>query len=248
MGDTSQDSNKGSDAVSVYLPNGLQSSSSQSSQNKSYQRNATETTYGVGKTHTSEYYKTGIIERISIAVTMNANAMPSNMSEKELKYQIAKAASPKVSPDDVSIAYAETIDPYLASDRPVNLPVPASSGNPWWLAIALLMIGLVVGFVFVHKKLKDSSSEQEEELKQLKAKTTEQEKQIENVNLKAAELIEKQTILTQELLEQQKQLQLEKKQDVDTSLDEVLEEVTSDIQSSDSEKTLKELKSWIEKS
>ncbi len=248
LGDTSQDSNKGSDAVSVYLPNGLQSSSSQSSQNKSYQRNATETTYGVGKTHTSEYYKTGIIERISIAVTMNANAMPSNMSEKELKYQIAKAASPKVSPDDVSIAYAETIDPYLASDRPVNLPVPASSGNPWWLAIALLMIGLVVGFVFVHKKLKDSSSEQEEELKQLKAKTTEQEKQIENVNLKAAELIEKQTILTQELLEQQKQLQLEKKQDVDTSLDEVLEEVTSDIQSSDSEKTLKELKSWIEKS
>ncbi len=248
LGDNSQDSNKGTDAVSVYLPNGLQTSSSNSTQNKSYQRNATETTYGVGKTHTTEYYKTGIIERISIAVTMNADAMPSNMTEKELKYQIAKAASPKVSPDDVSIAYAETIDPYLASDRPVNLPVPASSGNPWWLAIVLLISGLFVGFVFVHKKLKDSSSEQEEELKKLKQITNEQERQIEDVNLKAAELIEKQTILTQELLEQQKQLQLEKKAEVETSLEEVLDEVSSDIQSGDSEKTLKGLKSWIEKS
>ncbi len=251
LGDNSQDSNKGSDAVSVYLPNGLQTSSSSSTQNKNYSRNATETTYGVGKTHTTEYYKTGIIEKISIAVTMNADAMPTNMTEKELKYQIAKAASPKVSPDDVSIAYAETIDPYLAADRPVNLPVPASSGNPWWLAVALIIIGLFVGFVFVHKKLQDSSYEQEEELKKLKIKSNEQEQQIVDVNLKAAELIEKQTILTQELLEQQKQLQIEKMRDrsnSNNSLDDVIEEVSSDIQRGDSEKTLKELKSWIEKS
>ena len=248
LGDNSEDSSRGSDAVSVYLPNGLQNSSSTSSQNKSYERTATETTFGVGKTHTTEYYKTGIIEKISIAVTMNANAMPANMTEQELKYQIAKAASPKVTPDDVSIAYAETIDPYLAADRPVNLPVPAPSGNPWWLAIVLLLFGLFVGFVFVHKKLKDSTYEQEEELKILKQKTTEQEKQIVDVNLKAAELIEKQTILTQELLEHQKQLQLEKKKEADTSLDEIIEEVSSDIAKSDSDKTLKELKSWIEKS
>jgi uncharacterized membrane-anchored protein YhcB (DUF1043 family) len=148
----------------------------------------------------------------------------------------------------LQVAFAETIDPYLASDRPVNLPTVESSGNPWWLAIVLLIAGLIVGFVFVHKKLKDSALEQEEELKKLKQKTTEQEKQIVDVNLKAAELIEKQTILTQELLEQQKQLQIEKKQDNGVSLDEVLEEVSSDIAQSDSAKTLKELKSWIEKS
>ena len=68
-----------------------------------------------------------------------------------------------------------------------------------------------------------------------------------DVNLKAAELIEKQTILTQELLEHQKQLQLEKKKESDISLDEVAEEVSSDIEYGDSEKTLKELKNWIEK-
>ncbi|MCD7780514.1 MAG: hypothetical protein LUH05_07580 [Candidatus Gastranaerophilales bacterium] len=248
LGDTSEDTNKGSDAVSVYLPNGLQNSSSSSSQNKNYSRTATESTYGVGKTHKSEYYNTGIIEKISIAVTMNADAMPPNMTLDELKDLIANAASPKVNAADVSIAFSETIDPYLASDRPVNLPVPDASGNPWWLALVLIVAGLFVGFIFVHKKLKDSSSEQEEELKKLKEKTSQQEKQIVDVNLKAAELIEKQTILTQELLEHQKQLQIEKKQEPDTSLEEAIEEISSDIANSDSEKTLKGLKSWIEKS
>ncbi len=248
LGDTSEDTSKGSDAVSVYLPNGLQNSSSSSSQNKNYSRTATESTYGVGKTHTSKYYSTGIIEKISIAVTMNADAMPPNMTMEELKELIANAASPKVSAQDVSIAFSESIDPYLASDRPVNLPVPDASGNPWWLAVVLILAGLFVGFVFVHKKLKDSSSEQEEELKKLKEKTTQQEKQIVDVNLKAAELIEKQTILTQELLEHQKQLQIEKKQEPDTSLEDAIEEISSDIEHADSEKTLKELKNWIENS
>ncbi len=247
LGDTSQDSSKGSDAVSVYLPNGLQNSSSTSTQDKKYERVATEETYGVSKKHISEYYKSGIIEKISVALTMNADAMPPNMSIDEIKAFIANAAGSKVSMNDVSVAFAETIDPYLASDRPVNLPVPEASGNPWWLAIVLLIAGLVVGFVFVHKKLKDSSSQQEEELKKLQQKTNEQEKQIVDVNLKAAELIEKQTILTQELLEHQKQMQIEKKKEPEVSLDEVIEEVSSDITYADSEKTMKELKSWIEK-
>ena len=249
LGDTSEDTSKGSDAVSIYLPNGLQNSSSTSSQNKNYERTATETSYGVGKTHTSKYYKTGIIEKISIAVTMNADAMPPNLSEMELKEQIARAASPKVSAADVSIAYAETIDPYLASDRPVNLPKPDASGNPWWLALVILVVGLFIGFIFVHKKLKDSSADQEETLKQLQMRASEQEKQLVDVNLKAAELIEKQTILTQELLAQQKQLQIERKKNQPTyNLDEIVEEVSSDITQADRERTKQELRSWIERS
>ena len=76
----------------------------------------------------------------------------------------------------------------------------------------------------------------------------EQEKKIVDVNLKAAELIEKQTILTQELLAQQKQLQIERKKQPQDSLDEVIDELTSDISQSDKDKTSKELKSWIERS
>ena len=235
-------------SISVYLPNGLQNTASSSSQNKNYERTATEVTYGVGKTHRTKLMKAGTIQKISIAATIDANAMPANMTEKEVKTLIAHAASPNLTADDVSIAYVETIDPYLAADRPVNLPVPAASGNPWWLALVLIIGGLVIGFVFVHKKLKDSSSDQADELKQLKEKAKEQEKQIADVNLKAAELIEKQTILTQELLEQQKQMQIENKPENDVSLDETIDDISSDIVYADSDKTLKELKSWIEKS
>ena len=60
--------------------------------------------------------------------------------------------------------------------------------------------------------------------------------------------MEKQSILAEELLAQQKQLQIEKKEDDSVSLEEVVEEVSNDIENSDKEKTLKELKSWIEKS
>ena len=248
LGDNSQDSSRGTDAVSVYLPNGLQSSSANSSQNRNYERTATETSYGVGKIHTSKYYETGIIEKVSIAVTLNADSMPPNMSERELKEQIARSASPKVTADDVSIAYTETVDPYLSSDRPVNLPKPDETGNPWWIAIVVVVVGLFIGFLFVNRKLQDASFEQDEALKQLQRKTEDQEKQLVDVNLKAAELIEKQTILTQELIEQQKQLQIERKRHPKGNLDEIVKEVSSDIQSADSDKTLQELKSWIERS
>ena len=248
LGDNAQDSSRGSDAVSVYLPLTLQSSTANSSQNRNYERTAKETNYGVGKVHTSKYYETGIIEKVSIAVTLNADSMPPNMSELELKQQIARSASPKVSADDVSIAYSETVDPYLSSDRPVNLPKPDESGNPWWIAIVVVVVGLLIGFFFVNRKLQDASFEQDEQLKQLQRKTEDQEKQIVDVNLKAAELIQKQTILTQELIEQQKQLQIERKRQPNGNLDEIIQEVSSDIQSADNEKTLQELKSWIERS
>lgn len=251
LGNNAEDTNRGSDAVSVLLPNGLANASSSSSQTQSYERIASEVSNGVGKTHTTQYVKAGIIEKISIAVTLNSGAMPPNMSLEDFKYQIAKAASPDISVTDVSVAFAESIDPFLDPERPVNLPMPESSGNPWWLAIALLVIGLIVGFIFVHKKLNITASEQEEELKRLQAKTIEQEKQINDVNLKAAELIEKQTILTQELLEHQKQLQLERKKPIeseDISLDDVLNEITEEFSYSDNNKTAQELKSWIEKS
>ena len=248
LGDNAQDSSRGSDAVSVYLPLTLQSSTANSSQNRNYERTAKETNYGVGKVHTSKYYETGIIEKVSIAVTLNADSMPPNMSELELKQQIARSASPKVSADDVSIAYSETVDPYLSSDRPLNLPKPDESGNPWWIAIVVVVVGLLIGFFFVNRKLQDASFEQDEQLKQLQRKTEDQEKQIVDVNLKAAELIQKQTILTQELIEQQKQLQIERKRQPNDNLDEIIQEVSSDIQSADNEKTLQELKSWIERS
>ena len=55
---------------------------------------------------------------------------------------------------------------------------------------------------------------------------------------------------TQELLEHQKQLQIEKKQPIATevSVGDVLNEITEDLAYADKDKTMQELKSWVEKS
>lgn len=248
LGDSTQDSNKGLNAVSVYLPNGLPAAGSDSSQNRSYSRIAKETQYGVSKTQINEYIKPGIIEEISIAVTIDEAAIPANISELELKSLIARAASPKVNADNVSIAYSDSIEPYLASDRPVNLPVKDETGNPWWIAIVLLVGGLIFGFIFISKKLKAAAIKQKQELEMLKAKTQEQEKQLRDVNLKAAELIERQAIMQQGLIEQQNQNQITQNPNAIEDLKSTINDVSSDIAFAEDEEVIEQLKSWIEKS
>jgi flagellar M-ring protein FliF len=276
LGDKSQDSNAGLNAVSVYLPNGLPASGSDSSQNRNYSRTARETQYGVTKTQISEYSKTGTVEEITIAVTIEASAMPANMTMDELKEQVAHAASPKVNPDNVSIAFSDSIEPYLASDKSVNLAKPDESGNPWWITVVLVLLILLIGFKVVSKKLREKSEKQEEEVEALRKKAAAQEKQLNDVNLKAAQLIEKQQQIAKGLLEQQaisKQVvqqitnqqtamaaqpqQVQQQQQPqpqqqeaqeNANLDEMIDDVSSDLNQSNIEELSEQVKSWIERS
>ena len=250
LGDSSSDKNSGSGAVSVYVPEGVPTSSSSSSQDRKYSRSAQETQYGVSKSQTSEYIKQGIIEDITIAVTLEASAKPTNISEEELKNIIAKAASPKVNPDNVSIAYSQAIQPYLSGDKAVNLPKPDESGNPWWVAIVLLVGGLIFGFIFVSRRLRATSQRQKEELDKLREKSEAQDKQIMDVNLKAAELTEKQDIISQQLIEQNKKRQLERRNSdlAAMQISETLEDISDDITYSDEAETIEKIKNWIERS
>ena len=263
LGDRTQDSNAGLNAVSVYLPNGLPASGSDSSQNRNYTRTARETQYGISKSQTTEYSKTGSVEEISIAVTIESSAMPSNMTTDELKAQVARSASPKVSIDNVSIAFSDSIEPYLAGDKPVNLPKPDESGNPWWLTIALVIILLTAGYTYLSKKLKEKAEKQQEEVDALRKKTADQEKQLNDVNLKASQLIEKQQQMAQGLMEQQALSQQfvqqisnqqqapaipqQPKQAVN-ELEDVLDDVRSDLSVADVDELGDQVKSWLERS
>ena len=264
LGDKTRDSNSGLNAVSIYLPNGLPAAGSDSSQNRNYNRTARETQYGVSKTQINEYSKTGVIEDISIAVTIESSAMPANVTLQELKELIAGAASPKVSAENVSIAYADSIEPYLASDKPVNLPKPDESGNPWWLTVVLVVLGLIFGFVVVSKKLKEKSEKQQKEVEDLRQKAAAQEKQLRDVNLKASQLSEKAAQIAQGLMEQQalsQQVvaqisnqqqaaipQQQVQQQTNEDLQDVIEDVTADMNLTDTEELTEQVKSWIEKS
>lgn len=244
LGDQTTDVNKNTNAVSVYLPNGLPAGSSDSSQNRSYQRTARETQYGVTKVQTNEYISPGAIEEISIAVTLEKDALPVELTLEELKELVAHAASPKASPDNVTIAFADSIDPFMAGDKNVKAPIKAEHGNPWWLAIALLAFGLFIGHRALTQKIRAAKEAQEEELNRLRAQNEAQEKQIKDLSVNAADMIEKQSQLQQGLLEQQRRPAA-----IPTSgaeIREALRELKREIDGTDENEAGERIRSWIE--
>lgn len=244
LGDQTSDSNKNISAVSVYLPNGLAQGGSDSSQNRSYSRSATETQYGVTKTQTNEYIKPGVVEEISVAVTLEKSAIPANTTLEELKELIAHAASPKVDPENVSIAFSDSTDPYLAADRPVNLPKPDETGNPWWLTIALSGAGLLILFKVVSDKVKQVQEANRREVEQLRQKTAEQDRQLSDISSRAAQLTERQSELAQNLLEQQQREYLP--QQDEGQLIDSLANISAEMSDLDEEEAAEKIKSWIE--
>lgn len=244
LGDQTTDSNKNVNAVSVYLPNGLPNGASDSSQNRNYSRTARETQYGVTKTQTNEYIKPGVVEEISIAVTLDKNSLPANTTLEELKDLIAKAASPKVLAENVSIAFSDSADPYLVSDRPANLPKPDETGNPWWIAIALSAIGLIIVFRAVSNKVKAAEEANRREVEMLRQKTAQQEQQLSDINNRAAQLTERQSELAQGLLEQQQREYIA--QQSPEQLMDTLSNLSAELSDADDEEAGEKIKSWIE--
>ncbi len=241
LGDKTQDQSRGINAVSVYLPNGLPTGGSDSSQNRNYSRQATETQYGVTKTQTNEYIKPGIIEDVSIAVTLDRNNLPSDTTIEELKELIARAASPKVTADSVSIAFTNSNDPYLTPERQQNLPKVDESGNPWWLALLLSALGLIIIFKAISAKVKRVREENEIEVEALRQKALEQERQLNDINSRASQLTQRQSELAQDLINsQQQRVQLPQFDEnlLLDSLDSISNEITEDAADN--------IKSWIE--
>ena len=245
LGDQTADSNKNTNAVSVYLPNGLPGGGADSSQNRNYSRTAKETQYGVSKIQTNEYMSPGTIEDISIAVTLDKAALPPDISIEELKELIAHAASPKASPENVSIAFNDSNDPYLASDNPEKLPKPEETGNPWWLAVALVGLSLIIGHRFISKRLQAMRDQHEGELGVLRERAMQQERQIQDVSQRAADLLAQQDQMKQNLLEEINTRAIPQNVDI-TPLKDALAELREEFETFDEDEGAEKIKSWIE--
>ncbi len=256
LGDESTDNSMGSgkaNAVSVYLPSGLaavpgsSNQASASSQNRNYSRRARETQYGVTKTQVNEYQKAGIIEEISIAVTLEKNAVPAETTIEELKELIARAASPKVDPANVTIALSESIEPYLATDKGETLPQKEETGNPWWLILAMVGVCLASGYVVISSKVKATQMAQQQDMQALISKTSEQDSQLNDINMKTAELIERQMQLQQEQLAiAQQQREMLVPQIPSSVVEDAIAAIHNDMEQLDPEETGEKIKSWIE--
>ena len=248
LGDQTSDASSGTGAVSVYLPNGLNAagSNTSSNQNRNYSRTASETQYGVSKTQTNEYIAPGVVEEISIAVTLDRNALPTNVTMNELKELIAKAANPKVSSDDVSIAFKDSTEPNLIDDKTSNLPKAEETGNPWWLTVALSGAGILLALMILSGKVRSSASLNREELEMIRQQAEQQNMQLSNINEQTAQLASRQSELAQGLLEQQNRTVAISQQQPDTqALANALNNLSNELSNEEDEAPDK-IKSWIE--
>ena len=170
--------------------------------------------------------------------------MPVELTLEELKELVAHAASPKANPDNVTIAFADSLDPFMASDKNLKAPIKASHGNPWWLAIVLMFFGLLFGHNLLTNRIKAAKAAQEDELARLKEQNELQEKQIKDLSVNAANLIQKQSQLQQGLIEQQN-----KPAALPTSAAEIreaLRELKREFEGTDDAETGERIRSWIE--
>lgn len=242
LGDKTRDQSQGVNAVSVYLPNGLPNSGNSASQDRSYSRQATETQYGVTKTQTNEYIKPGVVEDISIAVTLDRNSIPADTTLEELKDLIARAASPKVTAANVSIAFSNSNDPYLSPDKQQNLPRVDDTGNPWWLALVITAIGILITFKAVSNKVKQLREQNEMEVEELRRRALEQERQLNDINSRASQLTQRQSELAQDLLNQRQN----NLQQIPVFDERLLTESLDAISDQLGEENADSIKSWIE--
>lgn len=267
LGDSATDSAQGS-PVSTYLPYGAGAmpTGNGSYQDRNYTRKANEVEYGVSKTHVSEFRKAGVIEEISVAVSIEESAMPPTVSISELKELIAHAASPVVNPENVSIAFINSESDILASEKLNQLPHPEESGNPWWVVGLMLLVGMGFGLKHISTRVRLEAQKQQEDVMMLKEKALKQDKQLQDVNTKATELIQRQAQMAQNLLEQEhmhslqiQQLQHEAsmasaKRNPDGleeikatgNLIETLNELSMDFNEVDETEAVDELKKWID--
>lgn len=105
-----------------FLPNSMTSNANvnASNPNKDYLRNGVEVTYNNSKRQWVETSPVGMVEDITIAVTIDANHFPSETNLSDLQTLIARSASPKVRPENVSI---------VKTNMESSLPLSGSAGG-----------------------------------------------------------------------------------------------------------------------
>ncbi len=240
LGDQSQDKNRLSSAVSSYLPGGLPMAPD-SSQKRNYTRSALEYKYGVGKTQFAESFMPGMLEEISIAVTIHKSSFPSNISMREMKELIAMSASPKAKAENVEIVLANIAPPILASERGNQLPEPETSGNPWWTVAILLGAGLFIGLFVIAGRAKRIAAQHQREIDQLVQQSQHQNNKLQEANDRAAKLQEMQNQLKQQVEAAPKQ------QQALPQFNNTISEIKKTIETSNNQNEVAlQLKNWIE--
>ena len=127
------------------------------------------------------------------------------------------------------------------------MPKPEETGNPWWLAVALVGLSLIIGHRFVVKRLQRMKDQHEDEMGMLRDKSIQQERQLQDVSRRAADLMLKQDQIQQNLIDEIQSKGLLGQQSVDiTPLKDALAVLKEEFETVDESESAEKIKSWIE--
>lgn len=249
--------------TSSFLPNALNATVSGGKNNKDYNRNGVEVAYSNSKRQWVETQPIGMIEDISVAVTIDANHFPEGMSVNELQALLAHAASPKVRPENVSIARSsmQKTTPLRGTGSGLGDGdgyASSSSSDMTWIFWAVGAVGVCILAVMLlgmqkggSKVPDDTLMQTQQELQHLREFTSQQQAQLQATQQQTQMILEAQ----QQQIQQAKNLEntvIESQKRITTSggLQQALDELKEVVSEEDLENdTLDlEIKSWIESS
>jgi flagellar M-ring protein FliF len=245
--------------ASSFLPNALANAitSGSATPRKDYLRNGVEVSYDNSKMQWVETSPVGMVEDISIAVTVDSSHFPADINETDLRTLIARAASPKVHPENVSIA---------KSDLQGNQPIVDTNAGPvesppdftwaYWAGGAILMCLLLIVLLSLRKNGRTPADEDmlhaQQELQHLRELATQQQAQIQATQQQTQMLLEaqqrqmEQTQALESSLTQPQQHQLPNDLGLQQTLEELREVVSHEDMEDDNLDF--EIKNWIESS
>jgi flagellar biosynthesis/type III secretory pathway M-ring protein FliF/YscJ len=182
---------------------------SASQNNRGYVRTGSELSYATGKTQVLETSLPGMLEDISIAVSIDRGHFPSTMNEDQLKKLIANAANPKVHPDNVTIAktdfqHAQALDEDKLGSKSSAQDDGTKEGMPVWAlwgaggAILLSLLMIAMTFIGGNNNKGPSPAERQQmqqtqqELLQLREFTLQQQAQLQEAQAQTQRMLEAQ--------------------------------------------------------
>ncbi|MDR1327080.1 MAG: hypothetical protein LBJ74_01595, partial [Heliobacteriaceae bacterium] len=142
-----------------------------------------------------------------------------------------------------SIAFSDSNEPFLASDRASNLPKADENGNPWWIVAVLGSLGLIILLRMISAKVKESQEAGKREVETLRQQ---QNAQLNEMRQYTAQLTERQSELAQGLIEQQHREFLPQQQQNPEQLGDTLSNLSAALSDTDDEEAAEKIKSWIE--
>lgn len=223
--------------VSSFIPPELQqaadSQQAGSESSKGYVREGAETTFENGKVQYVESSPTGMIEDISIAVTIDDGFYP-NIEPGALQQLVARAASPKVRAENVTVARTDFQEPKpITQETP--LPVTPDAVMTWlpWMIFSVAGAFVIIVILIATRRSRQSEEQMAstgQEIEALRQLAARQQSVLQQQEQQARQLMEAQQ--QQYLANQQAiaQLRTQDTEQLRRALGELRQTVSSELQ------------------